>query len=376
MNNNEFDNNSLKDFVDKRSKKSHLRVQDDLGDGFFRLRPSEAQRRQAAQDIRCNEDIVIEMLRNSRDAGAKNIYLATNKTDDARSIVVIDDGIGIDKAHHQEVFEPYVTSKLDSFSSDMFGVHGRGMALYSISINTKSAYVCRSFVDAGCSISVTSLNDQLPEKKDQSTFPNFYIDDNNSLVIRGPKNITRSVCEFAIESRDSVNVFIGSPTEIAACMYQSGANNSSKLFKDPDENTKCSELLHFASDAKEFVTLASSIGLTMSERTARRIIDHKIEPAINVLTQIAERGIKSKDQHKLNDEYKFLSCNSKKKNHKINKLSIKLTEQDKEKISLDIKDTFSDIAKNYYLNPDIKPLVSTKGNEVIIKFEVNEDSSI
>lgn len=112
-------NKDLKNFVDNVCESSHLRVESDLGDGYFRLRASEAQRRQAKQDIRCNEDIVIEMLRNSRDAKAKNIFLACNTENANRNILVIDDGVGIPKSHHKLVFEPYVTSKLDTMTTDI-----------------------------------------------------------------------------------------------------------------------------------------------------------------------------------------------------------------------------------------------------------------
>ena len=108
----------LKDFVDKHAQTSHLRVEKDLGGGFFRLRASEAQRRQAQQDIRSVEDIVIEMLRNSRDAGARNIYVATNTEDSFRNLLIIDDGSGVPRSHHETIFEPYVTSKLDTMSID------------------------------------------------------------------------------------------------------------------------------------------------------------------------------------------------------------------------------------------------------------------
>lgn len=114
----ESKNKELRDFVDNVCDDSHLRVESDLGDGYFRLRATEAQRRQAKQDIRSCEDAVIEMLRNSRDAGAKNIFLGTNSENNYRHILVIDDGDGIPKTHHELVFEPYVTSKLNSMITD------------------------------------------------------------------------------------------------------------------------------------------------------------------------------------------------------------------------------------------------------------------
>ena len=115
---------SLGSFVESVCGESHLRVEDDLGDGFVRLRSSEAERRQAAQDIRCTEDIVIEMLRNARDAGARNIFLAVQRDDTARSLVIVDDGAGIPEAMHGRIFEPRVTSKLDTARMDKWGCTG------------------------------------------------------------------------------------------------------------------------------------------------------------------------------------------------------------------------------------------------------------
>ena len=80
--------------------------------GFVRLRSSEAERRQAAQDIRSSEDIIIEMLRNARDAHASNIFVACTREGSTRRIVMIDDGDGVPKHLQRTVFEPRVTSKL------------------------------------------------------------------------------------------------------------------------------------------------------------------------------------------------------------------------------------------------------------------------
>ena len=62
-----------------------LKIEEDLGEGFVKLKISEAERRQALQDITCVEDIVVELLRNSRDAGSKNIFVATKKTGDKKN---------------------------------------------------------------------------------------------------------------------------------------------------------------------------------------------------------------------------------------------------------------------------------------------------
>ena len=97
--------NSLESFIENLTGDSHLRVQDDLGDGFVRLKAAEAQRRQAKQDIRSFEDVVIEMLRNSRDANAHTIFVACWKEQSFRHVTMIDDGDGIPPSLHKTVFE-------------------------------------------------------------------------------------------------------------------------------------------------------------------------------------------------------------------------------------------------------------------------------
>ena len=64
-------------FVSSMGGERALRVEENLGEGFVRLRVAEAERRQAKHDVRCIEDVVIEMLRNARDAHASHIYVAT-----------------------------------------------------------------------------------------------------------------------------------------------------------------------------------------------------------------------------------------------------------------------------------------------------------
>ena len=49
---------SLEQFIHSVSGDQYFRVEDDLGNGFVRLRAAEAQRRQALQDIRSFEDVI------------------------------------------------------------------------------------------------------------------------------------------------------------------------------------------------------------------------------------------------------------------------------------------------------------------------------
>ena len=56
------DANELISFIASMSGEGNLRVEENLGEGYVRLRVSEAERRQAKHDIQHVEDIVIEML--------------------------------------------------------------------------------------------------------------------------------------------------------------------------------------------------------------------------------------------------------------------------------------------------------------------------
>lgn len=344
----------LTDFVDTVAQDSHLRVDKDLGDGFFKLRESEAQRRQAKQDIRCSEDIVVEMLRNSRDANAENIYLATNTQENNRYFIVIDDGDGVPESHSSMIFKPYVTSKLNTMTTDMWGVHGRGMALYSIKENSREARVLNSGKGRGCSIYVRTRTDELKEKTDQSTFPSFKVNENKELVVRGPKNILRITSEFAIENRKQVNVFIGSPAEIAATIYKNHKANNS-VFGNPTNDTKLVDLLSYSSDTKEFTEYAASIGLIISERTSRRIMDGEVNPQCTILDKIT-----------FDKNNKIITI----KNPITRFNKIKISKKDQVVLQEAVKDAFSQVGEKYYLNTDIEPKMTIRRGKANISFEI------
>ena len=102
-------------FFEKLDISRHIKVEEDLGNGFVKLKISEAERRQALQDINSVEDIIIEILRNSRDAASKNIYIATKKVASKRRLIYcIDDGTGIPLKFHDLIFQSRVTSKLEN----------------------------------------------------------------------------------------------------------------------------------------------------------------------------------------------------------------------------------------------------------------------
>lgn len=158
------DANELISFIASMSGEGNLRVEENLGEGYVRLRVSEAERRQAKHDIQHVEDIVIEMLRNARDAGADKVYLATTKEEGVRTLLFLDNGSGVPQDMQERIFDARVTSKLESMKMDRWGVHGRGMALFSIRQNTDEARVVTSGVDLGSAFKVCVATDRLGER--------------------------------------------------------------------------------------------------------------------------------------------------------------------------------------------------------------------
>lgn len=356
---------SLGSFVESVCKESHLRVEDDLGDGFVRLRSSEAERRQAAQDIRCTEDIVIEMLRNSRDAGARNLFLAVQREETTRSIVVVDDGVGIPLALHDRIFEPRVTSKLDTARMDKWGMHGRGMALYSISVNAEGARVASSAPGLGSALVVTTDLDRLGEKTDQSTFPTFEVQEGGAHVMRGPKNILRTAAEFALEHRHDCSVYCGSFTEIAATLYAFGMATTSaaaRAFCEDAATLPAVKRLAAAADPAALAALAADLGLELSERSARRIIDGQIGPVPSLMDRLqAESFARPAARRPRRAQAPAGDARG-----------LVLAPADVEELKDVVGRAFADLAERYYLDPSVEPEVRVAGDAIRIAIPVEK----
>ncbi len=355
--------NDLLDFVSRVSGDTHLAVEENLGDGFVRLRTAEAERRQAKHDIRCIEDIVIEMLRNARDAHARNIFLATTKEGSARTLVFIDDGDGIPENMHEAIFEPRVTSKLETMVMDTWGVHGRGMALYSIKSNCTTARVAKSSSEMGAAISVTANIAELTERTDQSTLPVLERDDVGSLhVSSGPHNIVRTVVEFALEEKDRVDVYLGSPAEIVAALIEQGRKRLSDaelLFCDDVDSLPVYTIPAQASDAKELVEICRSLDLSLSERTAHRIFAGQIKPASCPLDQLTARHHKSSAPATA-DIYS-------------DSRGLKISSDDLNQFSRDLERVFQDLSERYYLELADEPKIRVGKDAITVKFLIEKN---
>ena len=355
--------NELISFIASMSGEGNLRVEENLGEGFVKLRVSEAERRQAKHDIQHVEDIVIEMLRNARDAGANKIFLATSKEEGVRTLLFLDNGNGVPADMQERIFDARVTSKLESMNMDRWGVHGRGMALFSIRQNTESAEVVTSSVDMGSAFRVIVDTARLNERADQSTWPQASKgEDGVFRCDTGPHNIIRNVCEFALEELHRCDVYLGSPTEIAATMFSLSTSEidvSSLLFIDESRDLPVVDRLACSTDAGEFIRIASSLGIDISERTAHRILSGSIRPLKSVSAKLMRDRTPAHNPNVPFDLEK-------------DRRGLKISKDDIQCFSRQAERAFSDLANRYYLTLAQEPRVRVSKDKITVTFDIGK----
>lgn len=356
------ENPDLLNFVTAVSGDTHLKIEENLGDGFVRLKLSEAERRQAKHDIRSVEDVVVELLRNARDAHAQRIFLATTREGDARFITVVDDGVGVPRTMQERVFEPRVTSKLETMVMDRWGVHGRGMALFSIKSNVAEARIASSGSHKGASFAISAHVPDLTERADQSTWPAVEPDETGApRVVRGPHNILRRCVEFAVEHPE-VDVYVGSPTEVLATLVM-----LARFEMDDSELLFCEDLARLrvwqrpgaAADAVELTATAEEIGLAISERTAHRILAGEIVP-LREVRAVVGRLSPAPAEPPPTDIYR-------------DRRGLKIDPADLDALRLDLEHAFDTLAERYYLHLRCAPRITVGRDDIRVKFEVDKE---
>lgn len=343
-------------FVSRMGGDKALRIEENLGQGFVRLRVAEAERRQAKHDIRCSEDVIIEMLRNARDAGARQIFVATAREGSHRTITMLDNGSGIPANLQERIFDARVTSKLESVHMDRWGVHGRGMALFSVRENALEARVVDSAPGMGSSIRVVTDTETLAEKADQSTWPHVGRNEDGAQVIeRGPHNIIRTCCEFALEERGVCDVYLGSAADIVAtarARVRPTLSGTDLIFIDSISDLPVLERFPVASDARELREAAMGAGLEISERTAHRILAGQIRPLRSVLFRLTHTAAPRERQIDLTHDQRGL----------------RLSDDDEEEFSRIMERDFAYIAQRYFLSLTDRPRIRVSGNRLTVSF--------
>jgi hypothetical protein len=325
-------NSDISRFLSELNIKKELNIEEDLGNGYVKLKVSEAERRQALQDINCVEDIIIELLRNSRDANCKNVFIGTKKIEDKRRILYfIDDGMGIPPKFHNIIFESRVTSKLDDGKKDDYGFHGRGMALFSIKLNIDEIKVTYSNTARGTSIYLNIDLENITEKRDQSLLPEIKKVNGKFEIIGGVNNIIKTILEFKLRNGD-INFYYGTPTQIISTIRNKAINenksNKLPVFDRWDDfyryiNNNEVKLIEFLSLTNNYNLLEEIskkiFNMDLSQRNIQRIIYNEI----NTLNPI---DLNLTDVY--NKEYLSIAgLNSKYNSNKNNKGRIKLYDE-------------------------------------------------
>ncbi len=223
----------------------------DLGAGFALLTGAEGTRRGPSR-IACVEDALLQLLRNARDAGAENVYVAsTLKQRRYRTLIVLDDGHGIPNSHRDLIFEAGVTTRHLNPVLDPEGSHdaphGAGLSLYHIKNAAVEARV--QSTSHPTSIKVTFDTRALPERSLQS----------NSRPSR--TNLLATLQSFAAASR--LDLYYASPSRILATLL----NN---------------HIIPRTMTAAALYEEAGRLGLEVSQRTARRVWRAEIAPTAAV----------------------------------------------------------------------------------------------
>ena len=236
----------------------------DLGGGFARLAGAEGARRSPSR-IAYVEDALLELLRNARDANAKNVYVAsTLKRRRYRTLTVLDDGHGIPTSHTDLVFEAGVTTRHLNPIIDPRGIsesppHGAGLSLYHIREAAVEATV--QSTSNPTSIKVTFDTHAVPERALQSA----------SRPSR--TNLLATLQDFA--ATNPLNLYHGPPARILATLLKN-------------------RIIHYKA-SEELRRRGWELGLEVSSRTVQRIRRGEIG-AVGVVSAVSKgrRGTKEK----------------------------------------------------------------------------------
>ncbi len=227
----------------------------DLGSGFARLTGIEGARRGPSY-IHSVEDAFLEMLRNARDAGARNIYVASAlRARRYRTLTVLDDGHGIPEPYKDLIFEPGVTNRhLQSESAKSTSIES-GLSLYHIKNIALQAKVLST--TRPTSIRVTFDTRRMPERALQSeTRPSL-------------SNLPGTVRSFLANTSSTLNpaIYYGSPSAMMATALKNRIIQTNET-----------------TDARLLVEEGERLGISVSTRTVQRILHGEIK-AVDRLTQ-------------------------------------------------------------------------------------------
>ena len=242
----------------------------DLGAGFARLTGVEGARRGPSR-ITHVEDALAELLRNARDAGARNVLVASTLTRRRfRTLTVLDDGHGMPDRYADLVFDPGVTTRhLDPVvdPAQPTSSHGAGLSLYHIRQAALAAEVLSP--SRPTAIRATFDTDVLPERALQSeTRPSR--SNLRSVVRTFARTFARQLPQEL-----PAHAYYGPPARVLATLLYN-------------------RIIQIDDGTRGLAHLADRLGLGLSVRTVQRVLRGEVASLSPVSTgqgrEVARRG--------------------------------------------------------------------------------------
>ena len=172
------------------------------------------------------------------------------------------------------------------------------------------------------------------------------------------------MCEFALECRRDCTVYLGSVTDVVATLYAFGLSSltvASRAFGHADELPVCKRLA-LAADPAELAGIAGSLGLALSERSARRVLDGEIAPLSPLLDRVRIG----------NDAPEPAAPRTAAPSASEDARGLKLAREDLDDFAGQVAAAYRDVAQRYYLEPDVQPEVRVGKDGIRIHIPVSK----
>lgn len=201
-------------------------------------------------------------------------------------------------------------------------------------------------------------------KADQSSWPECERDEGGAIkIVRGPHNLLRCSCEFALEDKGACEVYIGSPAETIAAARRHvriPRNVRERILQMKICDMPLLLRLRLAPDAEELADIASDLGLEISARTAQRILSGEIAPAQGAYAYLRGKKVSARRSTRKVDLEKDAR-------------SIKISKEDLDKFRGMLARDFQYLEDRYYIDLAAPPEVRVSSGRLSCTFEFAED---
>ena len=161
---------------------------------------------------------------------------------------------------------------------------------------------------------------------------------------------------------------MGSSTDIAATLFAFGLGSLSaadRLAGGNDQKLPVCKRLSACASLSGFHQVAESLGLLMSERSARRILDGQIAPLPPLLSKIKIEGLQASDA--LEDEKGI--AREKPSTARLTK-GLKLSDEDAARFARKIAQAYAELADAYFLDDSTEPQIKVSKDAIRITIPV------